>query len=483
VAHAKRRASREDDGFMTAAADDSHSAKKDGAPLIDELTKIPHEPAPDGTTPLQMRAFLALAMAKHREGKLAEAEQMYRQALRWQPDHPDPYHLLGLLAAQLNRADDALPLFERAIALDPTVPEYHANYGNALTIAARTADAEAAFGKAVALRPDFPEALMNLATVRRTRGDLEGAERLLHRALELRPDWPDAQLNLANVALAQQRFTEATTLFARALKAEPNYVHAYEGFARAAARAGRLDEAAAAFQRLLTFDPKNVVARHLLAACIPDPHYDKAPDAYIRRLFDHYAPQFDVSLAHLQYRAPALIADRLAASVAPNGSLDILDAGCGTGLCAPLLKPFAARLVGVDLSAGMLKEAAKRELYDELVEAELAGFMAARASSFDAIVCCDTLVYQGRLEETVAAAATALKPGGRLLFTLEQLIDDSENVPYRLAPTGRFCHSAAYVQAVLAKAGLIDGHAEAITPRLECGEPVQGLLVTARGRM
>jgi predicted TPR repeat methyltransferase len=465
---------------MTAAAEDSPRATKDSVPLIDELAKIPREPAPEGTTSLQMHAFLALAMAKHREGKLAEAEQMYRQALRWQPDHPDPYHLLGLLAAQLNRADDALPLFEHAIALDPTVPEYHANYGNALTIAGRSVDAEAAFEKAIALRPDFPEALMNLATVRRNRRDLEGAERLLHRALELRPDWPEAEINLANVALAQQRFTEATTLFARALKAEPNYVHAYEGFARAAARAGRLDEAASAFQRLLTFDPENVVARHLLAACIPDPHYDKAPDAYIRRLFDHYAPQFDASLAHLQYRAPALIADRLAASVAPNGSLDILDAGCGTGLCGPLLKPFAARLVGVDLSAGMLKEAAKRELYDELVEAELAGFMAARASSFDAIVCCDTLVYQGRLEETVAAAATALKGGGRLLFTLEQLI---ENVPYRLAPTGRFCHSAAYVQSVLAKAGLIDSHTEAITPRLECGEPVQGLLVTARARM
>src|SRR5262245_10251193 len=468
---------------MTAAADDSHGAKKDGAPLIDELTTIPPEPAPDGTTPLQMHAFLALAMAKHREGQLVEAEQMYRQALRWQPDHPDPYHLLGLLAAQVNRADDALPLFERAIALDPTVPEYHANYGNALTIAARTADAEAEFEKAVALRPDFPEALMNLATVRRTRGDLEGAERLLHRALELRPDWADAQLNLANVALARRRFADATALFARALKAEPNYVHAYEGFARAASRAGRLDEAATAFRRLLAFDPDNVVARHLLAACSADPHYEKAPEAYIRRLFDHYAPQFDASLAHLQYRAPALIAERLAASVAPNGSLDILDAGCGTGLCGPLLKPFAARLVGVDLSAGMLKEAAKRELYDELVEAELAGFMAARASSFDAIVCCDTLVYQGRLEDTVAAAATALKPGGRLLFTLEQLADDSEHGPYRLAPTGRFCHGAAYVRAVLAKAGLVDTHTEAITPRLECGEPEQGLLVTAAARM
>jgi len=465
---------------MTDAAGDPNNPPKDKLSLLDELANAPREPAPEGTTTLQMHAFLAVAMAKHREGRLAEAERMYRQALRWQPDQPDAYHLLGLLAAQLNRPDDALPLFERAIALNPVVPEYHANYGNALTIAARIDDAEAAFARAISLRSDFPEALMNLATLRRNRGDLDEAERLLYRSLALRPDWPDAQLNLANVALARRRFEEATTLFACALKTAPNYIHAYEGFARAAARAGRLDEAAAAFRRLLAFDPDNAVARHLLAACIADPHYEKAPEAYIRRLFDHYAPHFDGSLAQLQYRAPGVIAERLAEAVVPNGSLNLLDAGCGTGLCGPLLKPFAARLVGVDLSAGMLKEAAKRELYDELVNAELAAYMAAHPSAFDVIVACDTLVYHGRLEDVVAAAATALKPGGRLLFTLEHLSDHSGNHPYRLAPTGRFCHSAAYVRAALATAGLVGGSTDAIIPRLECGEPVDGLLVTAR---
>jgi predicted TPR repeat methyltransferase len=418
-------------------------------------------------------------MAKHREGWLSEAERMYRQVLHWQPDQPDAYHLLGLLAAQLNQPDDALPLFERAIALNPTVPEYHANYGNTLMIGARIDDAEAAFAKAISLRPEFPEALMNLATVRRGRGDLDEAERLLNRALALRPDWPDAQLNLANVALGRRRFEEATMLFARALKANPSYVHAYEAFARAAACAGRLDDAAVAFRRLLALDPDNTVAQHLLAACTSDPHHERAPEAYIRRLFDHYAPHFDHSLAQLKYRAPALIAERLAEMVVPNSSLDILDAGCGTGLCGPLLKPFSARLVGVDLSAGMLQEAAKRELYNELVAAELTVYMAAHPSEFDVVIASDALVYQGRLEDVVAAAARALKPGGSLLFTLEHLPGDGGRDPYRLAPSGRFRHRAAYVQSTLAATGLIDGTTNAIIPRLEYGEPVDGLLVTA----
>jgi len=180
--------------------------------------------------------------------------------------------------------------------------------------------------------------------------------------------------------------------------------------------------------------------------------------------------------------APQLIVERLTRSVAPSSNLEVLDAGCGTGLCGPLLKPFAARLVGVDLSAGMLAEAAKRELYDELVEAELGAYMAAHPSPFNIIVCCDTLVYLGKLEDAIAAAATALIPGGLLLFTLEHLTADGDARRYRLAPSGRFSHSTAYVRAALANAGLVDVIKDPIIPRLECGEPVQGLLMMARSK-
>jgi predicted TPR repeat methyltransferase len=133
----------------------------------------------------------------------------------------------------------------------------------------------------------------------------------------------------------------------------------------------------------------------------------------------------------------------------------------------------------MDLSAGMLREAAKRKLYDELVEAELGAYMTAHPSSFDIIVCCDTLVYVGQLDGTVAAARTALKPGGHFIFTLEHLADDSEDRRYRLMPSGRFSHSAAYVRATLAAAGFVNAVTEPIVPRLDCGEPVHGLLVVA----
>lgn len=448
--------------------------------LLDEILSAPREPLPPGTTAEQLGAFLQVAAEKHRAGQIEEAERMYRQVLRWQPDHPDALHLLGLLAAQINQLDDALPLLDRAIAIDPTVPEYHANRGNILKIQSRLGEARAAFETALRLKPDAPEALMNLATVERAQGRLAESEQLLRRVLELRPDYADAEINLANLYLTRGGFDEATALYQKALKAEPHYIGAYESFARAACHAGRTEEAAAAFRGLLAFDPNNEVARHLLAACTEDPKCERASEGYVRGLFNDYAPHFDESLASLEYRAPQLIAERLASLMPAGARPAILDAGCGTGLCGPLLAPAARRLVGVDISPGMLAEAKKRAVYDELVESELTAYMAGRPAAFDVIVSADTLVYIGRLDEPLAAAAASLAPDGLLLFTLEQMAEDSGGNGYCVAPHGRFVHRTDYVRAMIEDAGLILVAFNPIVPRMEGRQPVRGLLAACR---
>jgi predicted TPR repeat methyltransferase len=153
-------------------------------------------------------------------------------------------------------------------------------------------------------------------------------------------------------------------------------------------------------------------------------------------------------------------------------SLDALDAGCGTGLCGPLLAPHARRLVGVDLSGGMLAQARDRNVYDELEKAELTAYLAGCGESFDVVVSADTLVYFGPLEAVVAAAQRALRPGGRLVFTVEELAGEG----YSLAPSGRYRHAHDYVRGVLTDAGLRPEIASAEL-RLEAGEPVAGLVV------
>jgi predicted TPR repeat methyltransferase len=163
--------------------------------------------------------------------------------------------------------------------------------------------------------------------------------------------------------------------------------------------------------------------------------------------------------------------------LSPDRSLDVLDAGCGTGLCGPLICEYARRLVGVDLSAKMLEHAKERSLYHELVKEELTTYLERVRNSFDVIVSADTLCYFGPLEEPVGAAVAALRPGGMLLFTVEEqaAADSSE---YSISPHGRYTHSREYVDRVLAGAGLRPEIVRAEL-RMEAGAPVAGLVVRA----
>jgi predicted TPR repeat methyltransferase len=159
--------------------------------------------------------------------------------------------------------------------------------------------------------------------------------------------------------------------------------------------------------------------------------------------------------------------------------LDVLDAGCGTGLCGPLVAPYARRLVGVDLSDGMLAHARDKQVYDELGAAELTAYLSGQTEAFDLIVSADTLVYFGALANVAEAAAGALRPGGLLAFTLEETTEGSSpTAGYCIRPHGRFNHSASYVERVLADAGF-DTDIRRGELRLESGLPVAGLVVIA----
>jgi predicted TPR repeat methyltransferase len=204
----------------------------------------------------------------------------------------------------------------------------------------------------------------------------------------------------------------------------------------------------------------------------------RASDDYVALSFDSFAESFERKLEQLSYRAPSLVAAAIKDSgLEPAGALDVLDAGCGTGLCGALVKPYARTLVGVDLSVGMLTKAEQKQIYDRLVKDELTHFLQVRNAEFDLILSADTLVYFGPLEEVAAAAGGALRPGGQFVFTLEELASAADG-DFRIETHGRYSHSQSHVERVLRGAGFSPeiSHADL---RTESALPVAGLVVRA----
>ena len=198
---------------------------------------------------------------------------------------------------------------------------------------------------------------------------------------------------------------------------------------------GEIGKAAQIFEQWLAEEPGIRCAAH--AGGVHGPGCaGRASDGFVEATFDGFSASFEAKLAVLSYRAPALVAAMLEdAGLAPSWRLDVLDAGCGTGLCGAAVAPFARRLVGVDLSEGMLAHARRKNVYHALIKAELAQYVGASSETFDLIVSADTLVYFGDLTHVIAAFTRALRPHGMLVFTLEQAVGDNDGVGYWLRRT------------------------------------------------
>jgi predicted TPR repeat methyltransferase len=423
---------------------------------------------------------LSAAIALLRRGQLEEAEKIYLAVLQADADDVDALHFLGVMRHQQGRSLQALELVSRAVALRPEYVDAINNLGNIHQQLGAAVQAIVAYKQVLELRPDHPDALRNLGIALRSLKRYEEAVELHERAVEQRPEALDNYYALANAYKDVLRYDEALATLRKALaiRAESE---GYRRLGQFLYTLRRKDEAVANYEAWLRAEPDNPVPRHMLAAWTLRDVPARAGDQFVVSTFDGFAESFDeVLMGRLEYRAPTLVGEALKRIKGePRGELDIVDAGCGTGLLAEHLRPYARRLVGIDLSPKMLEKARTRG-YDRLVVVELALFLRSEPQGFDIVASSDTLVYFGDLREVLAAARTALRPGGRLVFTLELAVrDEPLDAGYRIQPHGRYVHTEPYVRSGLAEAGfgLID--IEKVHLRREGGRYVDGLLVAA----
>ena len=288
----------------------------------------------------------------------------------------------------------------------------------------------------------------------------------------------DRRYHLARACAADGDFVAAADLFAQALELAPGFSSAWFALGEAREALGDRDGARAAFARAQAADPddRHGAALHLARLGGADPA-TAALHGYVRTLFDQYAPRFDRALADLSYSAPTVLRDAVMARGKRFGTM--LDLGCGTGLAGAAFRPHVDWLAGVDLSPRMVDEARKKGLYDRLGVGDIAQHLAeqrVQGAAFHLVIAADVFAYMADLAEICRAVADVLAPDGLFGFTVETHDGDGTVVGSKM----RYAHSADFVRAAVANAGLTLLELKAASSRTENRLPVPGLLVLAR---
>ncbi|MHA7815769.1 MAG: tetratricopeptide repeat protein [Pseudohaliea sp.] len=404
-------------------------------------------------------------------GEDTAAAEAFERALRLEPGFTEALNNLASVLGRLGRNGEALSCFEALLARIKDDPELHFNHGNTLQRAGRHRDACAAFAEALRLRPLYPQAHNNLGNALQALGERSQAITSYENAVELDPDFLEARRNLAGALFRAERYAAAAQEYRAVLDRRPGDRSAQLGLALALANRGDTPAARAALEAVTPDNPGHGTASHLLAA-LRGEHRAAAPVDYTRAIFDSYAEHFEQHLtAELGYRGPQQLRELLDGTAGARGPFPrFLDLGCGTGLGAEAFADLTAERTGLDLSAGMLRKAADRQLYDELHQDEAVDFLARPGKPFDLILAADVLPYCGDLAPLFTAIAGRLGADGVFLCTTELAATGS----YELRKTGRFAHGEDYLLEAARAAGMTLVKAGRVPLRRERSEWLEG---------
>jgi predicted TPR repeat methyltransferase len=279
---------------------------------------------------------------------------------------------------------------------------------------------------------------------------------------------------------AQRQWDAATASFQEVIRLAPESAEAYFGLGVVCGAQGIKQEEIEHFLHALRLDPENDQYQFHVARLTGVAAPITAPLNHIRKLFDACAENFDTHLVEqLSYKGPGLVHAAVMELVGTvNKGMDVLDLGCGTGLCAPLFRPLAHNFSGIDLSERMVDVARKLNLYDHLIVGDISIALEGRNEVHDLIIAADVFIYVGELRRVFELCSAALKKPGLFAFSVEAAKDQMAD--FVLEPSGRYSHSRQYLRKLALSFGLEVSSIQDAVLRTEGGNPVNGYVVVMR---
>jgi predicted O-linked N-acetylglucosamine transferase (SPINDLY family) len=246
--------------------------------------------------PVPLREAMLRAVEFHSKGDLFEAERWFQAILQAKPDHFESLHMLGVVAAQGGRFDEARERFLRALATNPQSAKAHNNLAAVLRAQGRRDEALASCDRALAIDSQFAEAHRNRAAILKDLGRRDEAWASCDRALAIRPGFAEA-LNIRG-ALAQdlQRYDQAIESYDRVVAIAPDFAEAWSNRGGALSALNRYADALASCDRALAAKPD-----------LADAHYHRGLALSGLERHAEALANYDRALARNPDLAPALL--------------------------------------------------------------------------------------------------------------------------------------------------------------------------------
>ena len=198
---------------------------------------------------------IQLGLKNHQSGNLLQAENIYKEILRDQPNNFYALNYLGILYYQFRNYDSAIEYIKKALQLNPSAADAYYNLGNIYKDSGQLDEAINCFQKALELNPDNADAYNNEGIIYKDKRRLDEAITCFQKAIQLNPNHVIAHYNLGIIFKEKKQIDEAINCFQKALKLNPNIFAAYYNLGIIFQEKKQLDDAIAYYHEALKLNP------------------------------------------------------------------------------------------------------------------------------------------------------------------------------------------------------------------------------------